>query len=141
MKRRAQAIWQGGLKDGHGTISTESRALSEIAYSFGARFEDGAGTNPEELLGAAHSGCFSMALALVLGESNITADRIDTAATVSIEPTDDGFTITSVHLSVAAAVPGLDRESFDSAIETTKAACPVSNLFNANVTVDAQLES
>ncbi|MBA1147899.1 OsmC family protein [Ectothiorhodospiraceae bacterium WFHF3C12] len=139
MKRNAAAVWQGGLKDGSGTISTESGTLAQAQYSFGARFEQGSGTNPEELLGAAHAGCYSMALSLVLGESGITPERIDTTATVSIEPDDGGFTITAVHLDVHARIPGIDEQAFQDAVNAAKAGCPVSKLFNAEITLQAQL--
>ncbi|WP_435101406.1 OsmC family protein [Arhodomonas sp. AD133] len=141
MKRNAAAVWQGGLKDGSGTISSESGVIANAQYSFGTRFEQGTGTNPEELLAAAHAGCYSMALSLVLGESQITPERIDTTATVTIEPSDDGFTITAVHLDVHARVPGVDREVFETAANNAKAGCPVSKLFNAEITLDAHLEA
>lgn len=139
MKRNAAAVWQGGLKDGAGTISSESGALAQAQYSFGTRFEEGTGTNPEELLAAAHAGCYSMALSLVLGESGITPERIDTTATVSIEPDDGGFTITTVHLDVRARIPGIDEQAFQDAANAAKAGCPVSKLFNAEITLQAQL--
>lgn len=139
MKRNAAAVWQGGLKDGVGSVSTESGTLAQAQYSFGTRFEQGTGTNPEELLGAAHAGCYSMALSLVLGESGITPERIDTTATVSIEPDDSGFSITAVHLDVHARIPGIDEQAFQDAANAAKAGCPVSKLFNAEITLQAQL--
>lgn len=139
MKRNAAAVWQGGLKDGGGTISTESGTLAQAQYSFGTRFEEGTGTNPEELLGAAHAGCYSMALSLVLGESGIIPERIDTTATVSIEPDDGGFTITAVHLDVHARIPDIDEQAFQDAANAAKSGCPVSKLFNAEITLQATL--
>ncbi|WP_440997789.1 OsmC family protein [Arhodomonas sp. SL1] len=140
MKRNATAVWQGGLKDGSGNISTETGTVANAAYSFGTRFEQGTGTNPEELLAAAHAGCYSMALSLVLGESGVTPERIDTTATVAIEPSDDGFTITTVHLDVRARIPGIDQGTFEEAANAAKVGCPVSKLFNAEITLDARLE-
>ena len=140
MKRTGSARWQGGLKDGRGTVSTESGVLSEAQYSFGTRFEDGAGTNPEELLAAAHAGCFSMALSKQLEDAGMKADEINTTATVRLEKTDAGFTITRVHLDVTARVPGADQSKFETAANNAKAGCPVSRLFNAEITMDAKLE-
>src|SRR5215213_2594796 len=111
MKRKASAVWRGGLKDGRGTISTDSGVLSETQYSFSTRFEEGRGTNPEELIAAAHAGCFSMALSGQLGNAGLTAERINTTATVTLEKTDAGFTITAVHLDVTARVPGADQQA------------------------------
>lgn len=139
MKRNATAVWQGGLKDGGGTISAESGALVDKPYSFGARFEQESGTNPEELLGAAHAGCYSMALSLVLGESNVAPERIDTTATVTIEPDDGGFSITAVHLDVTARIPGIDRQEFEKAANAAKEGCPVSKVLNADISLDARL--
>src|SRR5919206_2534585 len=113
MKRKASAVWKGGLKDGRGTISTESGVLSDTQYSFSTRFEDGTGTNPEELIAAAHAGCFSMALSGQLGNAGMTAENISTTATVRLEKTDAGFTVTSVHLEVTARIPGADRQAFE----------------------------
>lgn len=141
MKRKASAVWQGGLKDGKGTLSSDSGVLSEAQYSFSTRFEQGAGTNPEELIAAAHAGCFSMALSLILGESGITPERIDTTATVSIEQSDDGFEIPSVHLDVKARIPGANAAAFETAANNAKAGCPVSKVLNARITMNAQLES
>jgi osmotically inducible protein OsmC len=139
MKRTASARWQGGLKDGKGTISTESGVLSETQYSFSTRFEDGKGTNPEELIAAAHAGCFSMALSGQLGNAGLTADSIDTTAAVRLEKTDAGFTITKIHLDVTARVPGASPEQFQTAANNAKAGCPVSRLLNAEITLDAKL--
>src|SRR3954465_2790693 len=131
MKRKASAVWQGGLKDGKGTISTESGVLSETQYSFSTRFEDGKGTNPEELIAAAHASCFSMALSGQLAQAGLTAESINTTATVRLEKTDSGFAITTVHLDVAAKVPGADQQSFETAANNAKAGCPVSKVLKA----------
>ena len=139
MKRKASAEWKGGLKDGKGTISTDSGVLANTQYSFGTRFEDGKGTNPEELIAAAHAGCFSMALSGKLADAGLTAERINTTANVTLEKTDAGFTITSVHLDVSAKIPGADSAAFTSAAEKAKAGCPVSRLLNAKITMDAKL--
>jgi len=139
MKRTGSARWQGGLRDGRGTVSTESGVLSEAQYSFGTRFEEGAGTNPEELLAAAHAGCFSMALSKQLEDAGMKADEINTTATVRLEKTDAGFTITKVHLDVSARVAGGDEAGFQTAAANAKAGCPVSRLFNAEITMEARL--
>src|SRR5919206_739030 len=128
MKRKASAVWQGGLKDGKGTISTDSGVLDNAQYSFSTRFEEGKGTNPEELIAAAHAGCFSMALSGQLGNAGMTAESINTTATVTLEKTDAGFTITKVHLDVTARVPGSDATAFETAAAGAKAGCPVSRL-------------
>ena len=141
MKRHANAHWQGGLKDGKGTVSTQSGVLEKQQYSFGTRFENGKGTNPEELIGAAHAGCFSMALSMVLGESDMTADSIDTKATVSLDETDSGFEISAIHLDLVAKIPGADKAEFEKAANAAKENCPVSQVLNAKVTLDAKLES
>ncbi|WP_258808146.1 OsmC family protein [Pseudidiomarina sp. CB1] len=141
MKRTASAHWQGGLKDGKGTVSTESGVLDQQQYSFGTRFEDGKGTNPEELIGAAHAGCFSMALSMVLGEHDMVADSIDTKATVHLEEQDGGFAVPKVHLELRASIPGADVDKFLEAAEAAKDNCPISKLFNAEITLDAKLES
>jgi lipoyl-dependent peroxiredoxin len=141
MKRKGSAVWKGGLKDGKGTVSTQSGAIKDMQYSFGARFENGAGTNPEELIGAAHAGCFSMALSMILGEAGMKADSINTTATVSLEQKDGGFAITAIHLDVAAKVPGADAKAFDKAANAAKAGCPVSKVLNAQISMDARLES
>ncbi|HKG14337.1 MAG TPA: OsmC family protein [Pyrinomonadaceae bacterium] len=141
MKRRGSAQWQGGIRDGRGTVSTESGVLSEAQYSFSTRFEDGKGTNPEELIAAAHAGCFSMALSKQLGDAGMTAESINTTAAVSLEKTDAGFSITKVHLDVTARIPGGDESAFQTAADNAKAGCPVSRLLNAEITLDAKLEA
>ena len=141
MKRSASAIWMGGLKDGKGTMSTESGVLKDMQYSFSTRFENGVGTNPEELIGAAHAGCFSMALSGVLGESGMTPTSIKTTAAVTLERTDAGFTITAIHLDTTAKIPGADQQKFMAAAEKAKAGCPISRLLNAKITLDAKLEN
>lgn len=140
MKRNASAVWQGGLKDGKGTISTDSGVLANTQYSFSTRFEDGAGTNPEELIAAAHAGCFSMALSGQLGAAGLTAESINTTASVSLEKTDAGFAITKVHLEVRAKVPGADQAAFEKATSNAKSGCPVSKVLNAEITMNATLE-
>ncbi len=141
MKRNAQAEWRGGLKDGRGTISTDSGVLENTQYSFSTRFEEGKGTNPEELIAAAHAGCFSMALSGQLGNAGLTAESIRTTASVKLEKTDAGFSITEVHLTVAARVPGATEEQFETATNNAKAGCPVSRVLNAKITMEATLES
>jgi lipoyl-dependent peroxiredoxin len=141
MKRKASAIWKGGLKDGKGSISTDSGVLSDTQYSFSTRFENGIGTNPEELIAAAHAGCFSMALSGQLGQAGLTAERIETTASVSLEKTDSGFAITTIHLNVRARVPNATQETFMTAANNAKAGCPVSKVLKAEITMDAQLES
>lgn len=141
MKRKASAVWKGGLKEGQGTISTDSGVLSDTQYSFSTRFEEGKGTNPEELIAAAHAGCFSMALSGQLGNAGLTAERIKTTAAVTLEKTDAGFTITAVHLDVTAKVSGADRQTFEAAANNAKAGCPVSRLLNAKITMEAKLEA
>jgi osmotically inducible protein OsmC len=141
MKRKASAVWKGGLKDGRGTISTESGVLSDTQYSFSTRFEDGTGTNPEELIAAAHAGCFSMALSGQLGNAGVTAENISTTASVTLEKTDAGFTVTKVHLDVTARIPGGDQQVFETAANNAKAGCPISRLLKAEITMDARLEA
>lgn len=141
MKRNAAATWEGGIKDGKGQISGESGVLADAPYSFNNRFEERKGTSPEELLAAAHASCYSMALSLVLGESGLTPMRIDTTATVTVEPDDDGFTITAVHLDVCAQIPGADPEVFEKAANEAKAGCPVSKLFNTEISLATYLET
>jgi osmotically inducible protein OsmC len=141
MKRKASAVWKGGLKDGTGTISTQSGVLSDTQYSFSTRFEDGIGTNPEELIAAAHAGCFSMALSGQLGNAGMTAENISTSATVTLDKTDAGFTITAVHLDVVARIPGADQQAFETAANNAKAGCPVSRLLKAEITMEAKLEA
>jgi osmotically inducible protein OsmC len=140
MKKNASAAWSGGLKDGKGTISTESGVLKDAQYGFNTRFENGPGTNPEELIGAAHAGCFSMALSMILGEAGLTADSIKTKAEVTLEKLDAGFTVTAVHLVLTAKIPGATQESFDAAAKKAKEGCPISRLLNAKITLDARLE-
>ena len=140
MKRTANARWEGDLKSGNGEITTKSGVLSATPYSFGTRFESGVGTNPEELIAAAHAGCFSMALSMILGESNLVAERIGTQADVSLEQVDGGFAITKIHLTVRAAVPGADADAFEQAAQKAKENCPVSKVLNADITMDATLD-
>jgi osmotically inducible protein OsmC len=141
MKRNASAVWQGGLKDGKGSISTDSGVLDNTQYSFSTRFEEGKGTNPEELIAAAHAGCFSMALSGQLGNAGLTAERISTTAAVTLEKTDAGFTITKVHLDVTAKIPGATDEAFQTAAGNAKAGCPISRLLKAEITMEARLEA
>ncbi|MGB7553249.1 MAG: OsmC family protein [Candidatus Korobacteraceae bacterium] len=141
MQRTATAHWSGGLKDGKGTISTQSGVLSQTQYSFSTRFENGVGTNPEELIAAAHAGCFSMALSAQLGNAGMSAESIDTKATLTLEKTDAGFSITKVHLSVEVKIPGADQAKFDQAALEAKKGCPVSRVLNAEITMDAKLIS
>ena len=140
MKRNASAEWKGGLKDGKGTISSDSGVLANTQYSFSTRFENGKGTNPEELIAAAHAGCFSMALSAQLGTMGLTPESIRTSAAVSLEKVGDGFSITAVHLTVKAKVPGADAPQFETAANNAKAGCPVSKVLNATITMDATLE-
>lgn len=141
MERTATAVWKGGLKEGHGVISTASGVLKESQYSFSTRFENGVGTNPEELIAAAHAGCFSMALGAQLGESKLTPDYIETTASVRLGKVEGGFAITAIHLVTKAKVPGADAAAFDQAAQGAKAGCPISKLFagNTEITLDAQL--
>jgi osmotically inducible protein OsmC len=139
MKRTGSAVWSGGLKDGKGTVSTESGVLNGVSYSFGKRFGDEKGTNPEELIGAAHASCYSMALSAILGEAGMTADEISTSAAVTVVPADGGFAITAVHLTVRATIPGADAAAFEEAASKAKAGCPVSKVLNAEITLDASL--
>jgi lipoyl-dependent peroxiredoxin len=141
MIRNAVAEWNGGLKDGKGKISTDSGVLSETQYSFSTRFEDGIGTNPEELIAAAHAGCFSMALSGQLGKAELTAESIETKASVKLEKVGEGFAVTSVHLEVRARIPGADNDAFMTAANNAKTGCPISKLLNAEITMDAQLEN
>jgi len=140
MKKYGSALWKGGIKDGGGTISTETAALDAAPYGFKARFEDGPGTNPEELIGAAHAGCFSMALSLILGEAGFTPERIATRATVTLQKAGDGFEIAGVHLDVGARVPGASGEQFQELATKAKNGCPVSKVLRADITMDARLE-
>jgi lipoyl-dependent peroxiredoxin len=139
IKRRGSAAWQGGFKDGKGAISTESGALKEYPYGVASRFEGKPGTNPEELIGAAHAGCFTMALSLILGEAKLTAEKMDTSAEVTLEQVEGGYAITAVHLTLKAKIPGADQATFERLTGMAKAGCPVSKLFKANITLDATL--
>ena len=139
IKRRGSASWQGGLKDGRGSISTESGALSAYPYGFASRFEGQKGSNPEELIGAAHAACFTMALSLILGEAKLRADQMDTSAEVTLEQVEGGFAITAVHLTLKAKIPGADQATFESLAAKAKAGCPVSKLLKADISLDAQL--
>jgi osmotically inducible protein OsmC len=141
MQRKASAVWQGGLKDGKGSLSSDSGVLKETPYSFHTRFESTPGTNPEELLAAAHAGCFTMALSAQLGAAGLTAERLETTATVSLEKVGDGFSITKSHLDLVAKVPGADQSTFDAAVKAAETGCPVSKLFKAEISVNARLES
>ncbi len=140
MNRSASAVWQGGLKDGQGTLSTQSGVLSDQPYGFHTRFEDQPGTNPEELIGAAHAGCFSMALSMLLGQAGFTAERIATRADVTLEKTDAGFAISAIALDLAARVPGIDAAQFRQIAEQAKEGCPVSRVLNARISLDCRLE-
>lgn len=139
MLRKASAVWNGGIKDGGGKISTDSGVLKDTQYSFSTRFEDGIGTNPEELIAAAHASCFSMALSGQLGAAGLTADSINTTAAVRLEKLEDGFAITKVHLDVTAKIPGADDAAFQTAAANAKAGCPISKLLKAEITMDAKL--
>lgn len=139
MQRTASAHWSGGLKDGKGTVSTASGVLKDTQYSFATRFENGAGTNPEELIAAAHAGCFSMALSAELGKANFTPKSIDTSATLTLDKTDAGFTITAIHLDVHASIPNIDAAKFEEIANGAKKGCPVSRVLNANITMTAHL--
>jgi len=140
MKRSASAMWQGGLKDGKGSVSSASGVLSNTPYSFTTRFENTPGTNPEELIAAAHAACFSMALSAQLGAANLTPSSIETAATLTMEKLDAGWTITAVHLDVVGRVPKADQAAFQKAAENAKSGCPVSKVLKANITMNAKLE-
>ena len=137
--RTGSAAWQGGIKDGKGAISTQSGALKSYPYGFSSRFEGKPGTNPEELIAAAHAGCFTMALSLILGEANLKADQMDTTAQVTLESVDGGFAIKSSHLVLKAKIPGADSATFEKLAALAKANCPVSKLLNADVTLEAEL--
>jgi osmotically inducible protein OsmC len=139
INRNGSASWRGGIKDGTGSISTESGALKAYPYGFASRFEGKPGTNPEELLGAAHAGCFTMALSLILGEAKLVAEQMDTTARVSLEKQDDGYAITAVHLTLKAKIPGADDATFQALAAKAKAGCPVSKLLKATITLDAAL--
>jgi lipoyl-dependent peroxiredoxin len=139
--RKGSAEWRGGLKDGKGTVSTESGVLSSAGYSFGTRFENGKGTNPEELIAAAHAACFSMALSAQLGAAGITPESIRTTAAVTLEKVGEGFSVTASHLEVTAKMPGGDRAKFEKAAGEAKAGCPISKLLNAKISMEARLEA
>ena len=141
MKRSATAMWNGDLKSGKGTISTQSGVLSNTQYSFASRFEQGTGTNPEELIAAAHAGCFSMALSLQLAEQGLVAQSITTKATVTIDKTDAGFAITQSHLDLTARIPGASQQAFEKATDAAKNGCPVSKVLNTKITLDRKLEA
>jgi lipoyl-dependent peroxiredoxin len=140
MERTATAVWNGSLKEGHGTISAQSGILSEAPYSFVTRFENGKGTNPEELIAAAHAGCFTMALSAQLGTMNVTPDRLRTVATLTLEKLEAGWTISRIHLDVTARIHGISPAAFESAASSAKANCPVSRLLKADITMTASLE-
>jgi osmotically inducible protein OsmC len=140
MKSKASAVWQGDLKQGQGHLSSASKVLQDTPYSFSTRFEGAPGTNPEELIGAAHAGCFSMALSMILGEAGFTPERIATEATVTLEQKDGSFTITQIHLDVNAKVPGASNQAFQEAAGKAKEGCPVSKLLNTNISMNAQLK-
>ena len=139
MKRTGSAEWRGDLKSGKGSVSTASGVLSQTQYSFATRFEEGKGTNPEELLAAAHAGCFSMALSAQLGQANLTAESIETTCSISLEKQPDGFAITESHLDVKAKVPGASEEAFEKAVQAAKSGCPVSKLYKTNITLNSTL--
>ena len=139
MKTHGSAVWSGGIKDGKGAISSHSGALKEYPYGFASRFEGKPGTNPEELIGAAHAGCFTMALSLILGEAGLTAEQMNTTAEVTLDKVDDGFAITAVHLTLEAKIPGADDAKFQELAGKAKAGCPVSKLLNTKITLDAKL--
>jgi osmotically inducible protein OsmC len=140
MQRKASAVWKGGLKDGKGSVSSASGVLSNTPYSFTTRFENTPGTNPEELIAAAHAACFSMALSAQLGGANLTPESINTTANLTMEKLDAGWTITTVQLDVTARVPGASQEAFNKAAENAKSGCPVSKVLNAKITMNAKLE-
>ena len=139
MIRKASAVWKGSLKEGKGTISTDSGVLSNTQYSFSTRFENGKGTNPEELIAAAHAGCFTMALSAQLGNAGITPETLETTASLTLEKLDAGFTVTKVHLDVAGRIPGNDKAAFEKAAQEAKAGCPISRLLKAEITMTARL--
>ena len=140
MSTYGSAIWSGGIKDGKGAISTKSGALKDYPYGFASRFEGKQGNNPEELIGAAHAACFTMALSLILGEAKLTAEKMETKADVTLEKQADGYAITAVHLTLRAKIPGADDKTFQDCAAKAKAGCPVSKLLKANITLDAKLD-
>lgn len=139
MIKNASAVWKGSFKEGSGTVSTETGVLNEAPYGFKSRFENGKGTNPEELIGAAHAGCFSMALSLKLSETGLTAEKIETHVAITLEKVGDGFDIVSSHLDVVAKIPGVNQAKFNEIADMAKLGCPVSKLLNAKITMDAKL--
>ena len=141
MQRKASAVWHGGLKDGKGTLSADSGILKQTPYSFSTRFETTPGTNPEELIAAAHAGCFTMALSAQLGNAGLTAERLETTATVTLEKVGEGFSITKSHLDLVARVPGADKARFDEAVKAAETGCPVSRVLEAEISVTSRLES
>lgn len=141
INRKGSAVWKGGLKDGRGALSTESGALDKYPYGFASRFEGQKGSNPEELLAAAHAGCFTMALSLILGEAGLTAEEMNTSANVTLEKLDSGFAITAVRLTLKAKIPGTDQATFEGLARKAKENCPVSKLFKADITLEATLEA
>jgi len=140
MQRKATAIWRGDLKSGKGSLSTESTVLKEAQYSFSTRFENGIGTNPEELLAAAHAGCFAMAVSAQLGKAGLKPEKLEATATVTLERVGEDFAITKSHLDLLAQIPGASQEKFDAAVKAAEIGCPVSKLFKAAISVDARLQ-
>jgi len=140
MNRKATAVWTGGLRDGKGSLTTDSGALQQTQYSFNTRFENGIGTNPEELLAAAHAGCFTMALSAQLGGVGLTAEKLETTATITLEKVADGFAITKSHLNLVARIPHAESAQFEALVKAAETGCPVSKLFKAAITVDSRLE-
>jgi len=140
MKTSGSAVWSGGITDGKGAISTQSGAMKDYPYGFASRFEGKPGTNPEELIGAAHAGCFTMALSLILGEAGLTAEKMETKAEVTLDKVPDGFAISAIHLTLRAKIPGADSAKFQELAGKAKAGCPVSKVLNAQITLDASLE-
>ena len=141
MNRKGSAVWRGGLKDGKGTVSTDSGVLSSTQYSFSTRFEDGKGTNPEELIAAAHAGCFAMALSAQLGNAGLTPQSLEVTATVTLDKDDAGFKVSESALDLVARIPGAPKDKFDTAANNAKAGCPISRLLNAKITLNARLEA
>ncbi|MDF2458340.1 MAG: osmC [Nitrospira sp.] len=140
MKRKASAVWQGDLKTGKGAVSTESGVLSQTQYSFTTRFENGKGTNPEELVAAAHAGCFTMALSAQLGEAGFVPEKLETTATMTFEKLEAGWTVTQIHLDVKGKVPKAGAAAWEKAATAAKSGCPISRLLNTTITMDARLE-
>lgn len=141
MQRKASAVWQGDLKSGKGSLSTESGTIKSTQYSFGTRFENGVGTNPEELLAAAHAGCFTMALSGKLGAAGMVAQKLETTCTITLEKVGDAFAVTKSHLDLSATIPGADKAKFDAAVKAAETGCPVSKLYKAEISVDAKLNA